>query len=189
MRYCKARDAEIEGALWIALRSLQEKAKLSRRLAANVGPGGLQRTYNEAADEADRGDERAVPSAHARRPPERVSPVAELGQNLLVRSEPAGQFTVLTATGRLDAATYLTLRDTIVKAALDDARAVIVDVTELLVPQASAWAVFTSARWHVQRWPDVPILLVCAHTAGQNAAIRNGITRYVPVYSDRRTGL
>ena len=63
-----------------------------------------------------------------------MSPVAELGQNLLVRSEPAGQFTVLTATGRLDAATYLMLRDTIVKAALDDARAVIVDVTELFVP-------------------------------------------------------
>ncbi len=108
--------------------------------------------------------------------------MAELGQNLLVRSEPAGQFTVLTATGRLDAATYLTLRDTIVKAALDDARAVIVDVTELFVPQESAWAVFTSARWHVQRWPDVPVMLVCAHTAGQNAAIRNGITRYVPVF-------
>jgi len=50
----KARDVEIEGALWIALRSLQEKAKLSRRLATNVGPGGLRQTYNEAAEEADR---------------------------------------------------------------------------------------------------------------------------------------
>ena len=50
----KARDVEVEGALWIALRSLQEKAKLSRRLAGNVGPGGLQRAYTEAADEADR---------------------------------------------------------------------------------------------------------------------------------------
>ena len=28
----------------------------------------------------------------------------------------------------------------------------------------------------------MPILLVCAHTAGQNAAIRNGITRYVPIF-------
>ncbi len=108
--------------------------------------------------------------------------MAELGQDLLVRSEPAGQFTVLTATGRLDAATYLMLRDTIIKAALDDPRAVIVDVSDLHVPQESAWAVFTSARWHVERWPDVPILLVCAHTAGQNAAIRNGITRYVPIF-------
>lgn len=49
----KARDSEIEGALWIALRSLREKAKMSRRLADTVGPGGMQQRYIDAADEAD----------------------------------------------------------------------------------------------------------------------------------------
>jgi two-component system, chemotaxis family, protein-glutamate methylesterase/glutaminase len=48
-----ARDDEVEGALWIALRSLQEKAKLSRRLAQNVGSGRMFERYTEIADEAE----------------------------------------------------------------------------------------------------------------------------------------
>ncbi|MFI5510366.1 chemotaxis protein CheB [Mycobacterium sp. NPDC051804] len=49
----RARDDEVEGALWIALRSLQEKAKLSRRLAANVGSGMMAKRYTELAEEAE----------------------------------------------------------------------------------------------------------------------------------------
>ncbi len=48
-----ARDDEVEGALWVALRSLQEKARLSRRLAENVGPGMMARRYLEVAVEAE----------------------------------------------------------------------------------------------------------------------------------------
>jgi two-component system chemotaxis response regulator CheB len=48
-----ARDDEVEGALWIALRSLQEKARLSRRLARNVGSGRMFDRYTDIADEAE----------------------------------------------------------------------------------------------------------------------------------------
>lgn len=95
----------------------------------------------------------------------------------------------LYCTGELNASSYRTLRDTVVKAALDQPRVVLADVNELRVPDASAWSVFTSARWHVSIWPDVPIMLVCARDAARELIRQRGVTRYVPVFATAQDAL
>ncbi|GAA4542644.1 STAS domain-containing protein [Mycobacterium paraffinicum] len=96
---------------------------------------------------------------------------------------------ILVADGVLDSSTYRGLRDAVIKAALDEPRAVIVDVDRLCVPTASAWTVFTSARWHVSIWPDVPILLVCSQPTARRAIRAGGVARYVPVHPSRESAL
>lgn len=84
--------------------------------------------------------------------------------------------------GTLDSVTYLHVRDSVVKAALEEPAVVEVDVSRLCVPTTSAWTVFTSARWHVSTWPDVPVVLVCTDPLRRAAITRTAIQRYVPVY-------
>jgi hypothetical protein len=108
---------------------------------------------------------------------------ADYAKRLTVSSYEESGTRVLRAGGFLDSSTYLALRDAIIKAALDEPRAVIVDVTSLVVPAPSAWAVVTSARWLIVEWPDVPMAVVCEHSTGRTDIVRNGITRYVPVYA------
>jgi anti-anti-sigma regulatory factor len=117
--------------------------------------------------------------------PKRLRPVRAVTDNALkltVTAEVLNEATVLVAHGVLDTSTYLFLRNRIIKAALEEPPAVVVDITDLLVPTESALAVFTSARWHVEQWPEVPVSLVCARPAGRQALSRNGITRYVAAY-------
>lgn len=103
--------------------------------------------------------------------------------------EPQRDVPVLVAAGILSSSTYLTLRDAVIKAAVDDPPAVIVDVDRLSSPSPSAWTVLTSARWHVSIWPDVKILLVCAHSGNRRALVTSGINRYLPIHRTREAAL
>jgi hypothetical protein len=71
---------------------------------------------------------------------------------------------------------------TFTTAALDEYRALIIDVTRLAVASPSAWSVFTTARSHIAQRSDIPMTLVCGTIKGQKALRRNGISRDIPVY-------
>lgn len=101
---------------------------------------------------------------------------------LALSEDTAGSARLLTVDGVLDSSTYLQLRDAIVKVALDEPQAVLIDVNNLDVPASSAWAALTSARWLVDTWPATPIHLVCGHDGRRTALARNGVTRYLRVH-------
>lgn len=93
-----------------------------------------------------------------------------------------GNRRVLTIYGVLDDTTCIRVRDAVINAALDEYRALIVDVTRLAVATPSAWSVFTTARSHIAQPSDIPMVLVCGTVTGQKALRRNGISRDIPVY-------
>lgn len=102
-----------------------------------------------------------------------------------VDNVPCGDYVELLFHGTLDGTTYRDVRDAVVKAAIDEPRVLVLDVTDLRAPSPSAWSAFTSARWLVARWPHVPMGLVCAHAAGRRTLRRNGVGRYLPIYGSR----
>ena len=124
-----------------------------------------------------------------RRPPDEERVMPSGNSALQVDVTDIGAVCLLTFVGALNARTYAPIRDAVVKAALDEPDSVVIDVTELTVREDPAWAVFTSARWQIAEWPNIPLAMVCAHGQGRNAAQRNGITRYVPMYATLESAL
>jgi hypothetical protein len=109
--------------------------------------------------------------------------MARTAGHLAVSTVAVGSAAMLIVDGVLDSGTYLQLRNRIIAAALDEPRAVLVDVSGLRVPAPSAWSVFTSAQWYVHTWPDVPIMLLCGDAARRRIIARTGVTRFVPVHT------
>jgi hypothetical protein len=115
--------------------------------------------------------------------------MAKAARQLTVSTDAAGAAVMLTVEGVLDTTTYRKLRDIVIKAALDVPEAILIDVDALDVPVPSAWCVFTSARWHVRTWPDIPIALISAHPARRATIAHHGVARYVPVHPNIEAAL
>jgi hypothetical protein len=109
--------------------------------------------------------------------------MAKAAGQLAVFNSAVGTASMLFVDGVLNSGSYLELRNRIIEAALEEPRAVLVDVNALHVPAPSAWSVFTSAHWHVHTWPSVPIILVCAHPGRRTTIAGTGVTRYVSLHA------
>jgi hypothetical protein len=91
---------------------------------------------------------------------------------------------LLTPVGVLDLASYGQLRDALLKCALEIPRAVIVDVSNLMVPTDATLAVFPSVWMQVSEWPGVPIMVVAGPELARRRIRHSPITRYVPVHAN-----
>ncbi len=85
--------------------------------------------------------------------------------------------------GVLDLASYGPLRDLLLIYALESPRAVIVDVSNLLVPTDATLAVFPSVWTQVAVWPGVPIMLVARPELTRRRLRHSEMISYVPVYT------
>ena len=108
---------------------------------------------------------------------------------LTVTEDSVDGATVLTPDGVLDSSTYRSLRDEVIQAAVDEPRAVIVDIDRLSVPADASWSVFSSAHWIVDGWPNTPIVLVCEDRETRSAFSRSGAARSISVYPTIKTAL
>jgi len=101
----------------------------------------------------------------------------------------AGSMVLLSPAGILDSASYLMVRTALVKAAVEEPTAVLIDVDELIVPAASAWSVLTSAQWMVSAWPAVPICGVTTRPTVHATLVANRIIRWVPFFHSREAAV
>ncbi|ONI76437.1 hypothetical protein ALI144C_36255 [Actinosynnema sp. ALI-1.44] len=83
--------------------------------------------------------------------------------------------------GVLDSTTYRTLRDALVKLAVEEPDALVVDLDELDIAQESVLTVFSSVWMRVSEWPGVPILLAGGRPH-QQPLLAGAIVRYTPRY-------
>ncbi len=72
---------------------------------------------------------------------------------------------VVSPVGQLGLATYAPLRDYLLKCAVEQPTAIVVDLTGLRVPAASSLVLFSSVAAQLSPWPEVPIRLVASAAA------------------------
>lgn len=84
-----------------------------------------------------------------------------------VRTSTLSGCCVVRPVGVLDGTTYRWLRNILVKLAVEQPEALIVDLADLRLENQAALTVFSSVWMQVNEWPGVPILLVARDSADQ----------------------
>ncbi len=85
--------------------------------------------------------------------------------------------------GRLTASSYRVFTDALVKFAIDEPRALIVELDDLHIVAEPLLAAFPSAWMRISQWPSVPILLIAEHAPLQRWLTASAVSRFVPVHS------
>ena len=86
---------------------------------------------------------------------------------------------VIRPAGTLDVATYPDLRDRLLKHAVEQPRALVVDLTDLVVELESLLSVFATVWLRTRDWPAVPLLLVASPDQVPNP---KALRRYATVH-------
>ncbi|SFK72258.1 MULTISPECIES: STAS domain-containing protein [Amycolatopsis] len=85
--------------------------------------------------------------------------------------------------GVLDTHTYGHIRDSLLKLALEEPRAVVAQVDDLQIRSEPLLSVFSSVWLRVNHWPDVPVFLVATDPAKRRSITGSAVSKFVPVYA------
>ena len=88
---------------------------------------------------------------------------------------------VVVPEGTLNARSYARLRDTLVKAAADAPRAVIVDLDRMSAPSPLALSLFPRVASAIAVWPGIQLILIAADDARHRVLAEYRMRRYVAV--------
>lgn len=101
------------------------------------------------------------------------------GSGLHCDVRPVGDCLLVRPEGVLDVANYASLRNTLLKCAVEQPRALVVELTDLAVEEECLLSVFAAVWLRTCDWPSVPLLLAAAPgRVPRRAALR----RYVSVH-------
>ncbi|MFD0000560.1 ATP-binding protein [Nocardia sp. NPDC127526] len=84
--------------------------------------------------------------------------------------------------GELSLETYRQLSNDLVKYAVDEPRAVIVVVDDLLIDEQPLLTAFTRAWNRISEWPAIPLLLVAATPAAYTRFTASALRSFVPLH-------
>lgn len=96
---------------------------------------------------------------------------------------------ILRPVGELNALTYRRFSDDLVKFAMDQPAALVVDVAELRITGEPLLTAFSAAWMRVGEWPGVPIMLVVVADERRAVWQSSAINRFVPVFGSVSTAL
>jgi len=86
--------------------------------------------------------------------------------------------------GTLDAGTYASLRDDLLKYAAEEPAAVLVELDALHIAREHVLSVFSLLWMRVSEWPGVPLGLLVRNGVRRENVRHTVVARYVPVYAD-----
>jgi len=104
------------------------------------------------------------------------------GRPLSIFAATVNSNTIVRVEGELDLTNYLELSDSIVKFAIEQPRAMIIDVSDVKTRDASPCALFTQVQRQLSHLPAMPVALVCVKDRAAEIIQRMSLSRHVSIF-------
>ena len=137
----------------------------------------------------DEGDQMA---SRSNGPDDGVGAAQPVTAPLLLETHFYGRTLVVRPVGELTPKTYEQLRDYLLKCAIEEPPAIVVDLASMRTTIASLLTVFPTVRDRIRDWPGVPLALAAAQQPLRTLLDVSAVRRFVPTYhsvSDAVDGL